>query len=383
MIKDLIIYTPMYVCFFWVLTLFFAKKGNNRAKSLLGFIMIIAFILYLSHAVFFKKLFHLYQILDPLYIFAMLAVYPLYLWYVKLLTVEVSFEWSNLWYLLPAFVLSAATFITFQFMSEAEKTEYIMNFLYSHSEFSPGTTALKVQKSLFYISRLIFAVQVILCLLYGHKLIVSYHKKIADFYSNPEGRTIDWVQYFLYIIVIGSILSTVFNVIGRKQFADSAALLAIPSFFFSALVFFIGLLGYMQDYSVAELKKDENSMQPSDKNDNNQALLHHKLVELFETKKAYTKQDLKITDVSSELGTNRSYVSSYINNNFSCSFSDFVNGYRVKEAKELLAKDVNETYSLNHIAELAGFGSLGTLIRVFKASEGITPGRYREYLKKS
>lgn len=373
----------MYVCFFWVLIFLFAKKGNNKAKSLLGFIMIIAFILYLSHAVFFKKLFHLYQVLDPFYIFAMLSSYPLYLWYIKLLTVESTFKRSILWYLMPAFVFSAATFITYRFMNETEKTEYIQNFLYTHSDFSAGTTVLKVQKILFYLTRLVFAAQVILCFIYGRKLVVSYHNRIANFYSDLENRTIDWVQYFLYIIVIGSILSTVFNFIGRKQFAESFILLAIPSAFFSALIFFVGFLGFMQKHSVADLEKDEKDLSTANRSDNNLTLLHNKLIELFEKEKAYTKHDLKITDVSMELGTNRSYVSSFINNNFSCSFSDFVNGYRVKEAKELLKNDVNEIYSLNHIAESSGFGSVGTFIRVFKAFEGVTPGKYRDTFKDS
>jgi hypothetical protein len=63
MIKDLIIYTPMYVTFFWAVVLLLTKKENNPAKFFLGFFMSVAFLVYLSHAVFFQQDLRTYQYL--------------------------------------------------------------------------------------------------------------------------------------------------------------------------------------------------------------------------------------------------------------------------------------------------------------------------------
>jgi AraC-like DNA-binding protein len=87
--------------------------------------------------------------------------------------------------------------------------------------------------------------------------------------------------------------------------------------------------------------------------------------------KIYKNHELKITDVSQLLGTNRTYVSELINDKFSCSFVEFVNKYRLDEAKMLLNE--NPEASIQDVAEQAGFGSTGTFIRVFKNRKGLLP----------
>ena len=99
---------------------------------------------------------------------------------------------------------------------------------------------------------------------------------------------------------------------------------------------------------------------------------------IFSEEKIYKQPDLKITHVSSLLQTNRTYISNLINQDFSCSFSDFVNKYRFLEARKLLQDGSFDNYSLHYISEVAGFGSLNTFIRVFKEHGGTTPGKFRE-----
>lgn len=127
--EDLIIYTPMYVTFFWAAVLLLSKKEDNRAKFFLGVFMFVAFLLYLSHAIFFNEFVTLYGFIDPLYIFCSLSVYPLYYWYIKLLTVESSYKWLNLRLLIPAFVFSLVLFVNYHIMSENERHNYIHEFL--------------------------------------------------------------------------------------------------------------------------------------------------------------------------------------------------------------------------------------------------------------
>ncbi|MCA1759283.1 MAG: AraC family transcriptional regulator, partial [Bacteroidales bacterium] len=224
----------------------------------------------------------------------------------------------------------------------------------------------------------VFVVQVVLFLIFGRKLVLHYNKRVANFYSNLESKTIIWVKYLLYSFVATSTMSIVANLIGRNYFTDSLVLLLIPSLIFSTLLFFIGLQGYMQNHTVVDLVKDEDAQPQVNQKKINAVQLQNKLLELFEREKAYRKPELKITEVSQLLGTNRSYVSALINNEFSCSFNEFVNKYRIAEAKRMMKEDSIEKYSLNYIAESVGFGSVGTFIRVFKDMEGITPGRYRE-----
>lgn len=381
MLRDLVVYTPMYVTFFWCTVLLIPNRKNNRAKYFLGFFMLAAFLLYLCHAVFFKGLPNAYLWFDPVYTFASLSVYPLYYWYIKLLSIETDYKWYNLRMLLPAAILFCCSVGAYLVMTPAERHYYLTSFLLKKQGFQSASFAVLLQEVIYTTGRIIFAIQVIFFLIHGKNLISRYNSKIANFYSNLNNKTILWVKTLLYSLVLTSVMSIIFMIIGRTQFMDSTVLLLIPSSVFSILLFFIGLQGYMQNHTVVDLVVEENM--DAEKNNHkiyNLDMLKRKLLKLFSEKKPYRNPELKITQISEELLTNRTYVSNLINSEFLCSFSDFVNNYRVAEAKELLADSSYNNHSLESISEAVGFGSLNTFIRVFKQTEGVTPGRYRSMI---
>ena len=379
MAEDLIIYTPMYVTFFWAVVLLITKRGENRAKHFLGVFMLVAFLLYFSHAVFFQKMFSFYTFVDPIYIFSSLSVYPFYFWYIKLLSVETHYRWHNLRLLVPALVFSVVSAVLYVLMTESEQIEYIQSFLLKNKTDVSDSLLVQLQIYNYVASRLIFAIQVFYFLYYGSKLVRSYHKKIENFYSNLESRSILWVNILLYSLVITSLMSITFNFIGRSFFMGSKTLLIFPSLIFSILLFLTGFLGYLQNHTVVDLEIDEgrNNNDLNSKNYNT-VKLNEKLLNLFKDDVIYKNPDLKITQVSELLHTNRTYISKHINTEFGCTFSDFVNRYRVEEAKRLLISESSKGYSLNYISEKSGFGSMGSFMRVFRDMEGITPGQFRD-----
>lgn len=381
MVKDLIIYTPMYVTLFWAVVLLSSKSSINRAKHFLGVFMILAFFVYLSHAVYFKKHNEVFSYFDPVYILASLSVFPLYYWYIKLLTVDTEVYLKNLRLLLPALVLSFAVLVIYWLMSRQERMIYVDKFLLNEDINADETFLVKVQEGIFILSRLVFTFQVVFFLIYGSRLVVRYNQRIANFYSNLESKTIVWVNLLLLSFVITSLMSIVFNLVGRSVFFDSPYLLTIPSVVFSGLLFLIGMQGYMQNHTVVDLVIDEKQYSGDNLRKGNREKLKEKLLELFDKEEVYKNPELKITQVCRRLATNRTYVSNLINNEFKCTFSDYVNGYRIGEAKKLLKDNKLRTYSLNYISERVGFGSLNSFIRIFKRHEGVTPGRFRDLKK--
>ena len=106
--------------------------------------------------------------------------------------------------------------------------------------------------------------------------------------------------------------------------------------------------------------------------------LKTRLLKLFEHDKIYQINDLRISTVCESLLTNRTYISKLINDEFEMNFNEFVNKYRVEEAKQLLLSSENNKFTMEYIAQQAGFGSVASFSRVFKEIEGTTPGKYRE-----
>ena len=378
MIDDLIIYTPMYVTFFWAVILLITKHENNRAKFFLGVFMFVTFLLYLSHAHFFKKAVSTFPFYDPLYIFASLSVYPLYYWYIKLLSVETSYRWYNLSLFIPAVIFALTSIVLYQLMSSGERVTYMDELILKRKINSSDPILTLLQKINYISSRFVFIVQILYFLVKGRKLIKLYNRNIANFYSNLESRSILWVNYILYSMVITAVMSILFNILGRSFFMESPLYLLIPSLIFSVLLFFIGFLGYMQNHTVVDLETEVLQSENQTSKSYNTSKLNEKLLDLFANEAIYKNPDLKITHLSEKLHTNRTYISKHINTQFSCTFNDFVNRYRIEEAKRLLAEDSSKTYSLNYISEKSGFGSMGSFMRVFRDFEGITPGQFRD-----
>jgi len=368
----------MYVTLFWTVVLLLTRREKNRAKFFLGIFMFSAFLVYLSHAHFFQKVETGYIYFNSIYNFASLAVYPLFYWYVRLLTVESDYKTANLVHLIPGVLAGLSAFVVFRMMNTDEQKTYFQYLMDRNSDVENFSLPMQVQKSIFQVSRIVFLIQVIYYVFKGQSLIRRYNKRIANFYSNLQSRSILWVKVLLYSLVITSVMSIIFNFIGRSVFVDSVGLLTIPSFIFSVLMFIIGVEGLMQNHAVAEIETDEKGAPEIALKNENSAKLKEKLLNLFAEEEVFKNPDLKITDVSEKLNTNRTYISKLINTEFSCTFSEFVNRYRVIEAKKLLQEESSKNYSLDYISEKSGFGSMVNFMRVFRDIEGMTPGKYRE-----
>jgi len=375
--NDLITYTPMYVTGFWAVLLLLSPGKKNPAKKFLGIFMILAFGVYFSHAIFFQKQYSVYLFFDPVYIFSSLSVYPMYYLYIRLLTVKSSLELKNLIVLLPALVLGIASAIVYILMTSAERMNYLLSFLFRIKELETESNLFLFQRMIFIGSRIVFMIQISLFLVWGRKLVLQYNGRIGNFYSDLESKTIVWVNLLLYSFFATSVMSIIFNLLGRSLFLNSDLFLLIPSVIFSVLLFFIGFQGYMQNYTVIDLVEDEQDQPELTIKEYNQSQIRDRLIELFDNQQIFKQRDLKITQVSLKLQTNRTYVSNLINTEFKCSFSEFVNNYRIAEAKKLLAEPTHQNYSLDYISEVSGFGSIHSFIRIFKEREGITPGKFR------
>ena len=111
--------------------------------------------------------------------------------------------------------------------------------------------------------------------------------------------------------------------------------------------------------------------------------LEAKLTESMSGRKVYLDPKLSLAALARMIGTNRTYLSGYINNYLESTFYEYVNSFRVEDAKEMLREDREEQLTMEQIAERCGFYSLSTFKRSFLKETGITPGRYRRSVRPS
>jgi len=382
LIQHVIELTPFYISALWGVVFLLNPVKANRARFGLGIFMITTSMVYLSHAVYFEGDFELYRKIDPLYALAGLSVWPMYYLYIRLLTRDVNFKYNYLWHMLPAITIAILLELSFQFASATEREAYI-NFVLIHNKWPGQETSmmLTTMAAIFFTGRIIFGLQVFIYLILGYRLVKKYNKRIANFYSNLEGKQLVWVELLTISLLVTAVVSSIANFLGRSYFLDNN-ILYIPSALFSILFFIIGLQGNKQDHNIADVVIDERESNKLTDLKVNNTDLKEKLIGFMEKEKAFLDPNFRITTLCLKLYTNRTYLSNLINNEFEMSFSEFINQYRIKYAKELMASYANSNYSINHFSEEAGFGSVSSFNRAFKQFEGITAGEYRKNIRK-
>ncbi len=111
--------------------------------------------------------------------------------------------------------------------------------------------------------------------------------------------------------------------------------------------------------------------------------LNAKRVQQIETRlakwldaKGYCSNEVTIQSLATELYTNRTYLSAYINALYGCTFKVWVTHLRIDEAKRMLCDST--AYTVAAISESVGFSSTTSFIHVFKKYESISPAQWRE-----
>jgi len=103
--------------------------------------------------------------------------------------------------------------------------------------------------------------------------------------------------------------------------------------------------------------------------------LMQRICQVMEQQQLFMNPNLKITDLATALGSNRSAISNCINSQRSCSFPQFVNNYRVAYAQELLRSQPD--IKIAEVCVKSGFSGEASFYRIFKAITGTTPSAWK------
>jgi len=104
-------------------------------------------------------------------------------------------------------------------------------------------------------------------------------------------------------------------------------------------------------------------------------LLANNLEYLMESKNLYRDANLKLQDVAKELNMIPHRLSQLLNDNLNKSFTNYINSYRIDEAKKLIKN--NSNFTLEAIGYECGFNSKSTFYTAFKKHSGLTPSQYK------
>jgi AraC-like DNA-binding protein len=109
-----------------------------------------------------------------------------------------------------------------------------------------------------------------------------------------------------------------------------------------------------------------------------------KKITQFEKNKMFLDKDLSINKLAEEFDSNQKYLSEYINQNKNLTFGNYLNQLRITYIVQQLYDDKKlRKYSIESLAEEAGFNKQQTFSTAFKAHTGMNPSNFIKELNKN
>ena len=206
----------------------------------------------------------------------------------------------------------------------------------------------------------------------------AYGKSVRSFYSSPGKIALHW----LYFLLVGQAVIWLAGMMIEMAGGDSHAW-NIVWLMLSVLMYAMGYFALRQpavfagigeeDVRYARKKYERSTLTDSD------AKRHaSRLADIMEHNKPYLDSGLTLPDLARRLSLSTHHLSQVLNDTLGSSFFDYINSYRVEEAKRLLAEEEVRHYSIAAIGFEAGFNSLSAFNSVFKKMTGMTPSRFRQ-----
>jgi AraC-like DNA-binding protein len=230
--------------------------------------------------------------------------------------------------------------------------------------------------------------QIIIYWVLSYYKLVQHQKNIQLVASSTEAISLNWLKYLL--LSLGTML----------LFFVSTALLHIHlNTRYTALLYLVGSLVIwyyflaqkeifpFQPEAMIEVEKVIEDYQQSNKftkqriETDEASQLKARLENLMIADKLYLDGELNLSQLAQGLGVSVHDLSYLLNEVLGINFFQFVNSYRVEEAKRLMLSDQYKHLNILGIAYSAGFSSKTTFNTAFKKQTGLSPSQFIQQRK--
>ncbi|WP_299336682.1 helix-turn-helix domain-containing protein [uncultured Psychroserpens sp.] len=323
-----------YLCFF--------KKKRKHTNIFLGLMLY-----FMAFRIGKSVLLNFGSDLEPIFIFAglsfLLLIGPLLRWYLLAMT-KPNFNLPKYYLieLIPFLIIFILSFFVTKIWFESNSKEVIIVFA----------------------SVIIFIYLHLATYIYLSWRVLHFNKKTYKtiLLTKSQKAVFSWLQ----LLIIGFILiwiSYCLNII------EDTIPYVVGPIVYSIVIYFLS-------YKAFELKildLDGTIFKKSD-----DAILFEQISKLIIENKLYLDAQLTLSGLAQSLGKSTQKTSEIINQYARQNFNDFINYYRIQDAKQLLVKDAVQNYTIASVAFDVGFSSLSSFNSAFKKFEKTTPSAFRK-----
>jgi len=377
MFRTILLLSPIYITFFWSIALKGNNKKHNFPQTLLSIFMLSPAICFISVFLYFAPFPDFYPYIDCALQYAICLFFPVYYLFFRLLTIDDEFSLKkHIRYLIIPLIVPTCYFIGIFFTPWVEYKTWLFN--ESSFQESPYIQYLSTLRDIIWI---LFFIQFILSVIGNQLLIQKYGVKAEQFYSDMEEENYKNAKLLNFLIIIMFITSITAYALSYEMIIPKDLALNIILSISSIILFLIGFFGIKQEpiNPTFEFVSNADALTQLEviPLDSRKKLLH-KIQLQFEEEKIYLNSQLNIMDIVQAVGTNRTYISSIINQNYNQNFCSFVNSYRIKELENVIYQ--NPDFTNEVLAESCGFGSLNSLKRAIFTKSGMTLPEWKKQI---
>lgn len=209
-----------------------------------------------------------------------------------------------------------------------------------------------------------------------------YKKMVENELSDFGMLQINWLWQFIFIllpIIILWGLELVYIIMGGR---GPSEFLSVTWFFIFVFLYFFSFKAFRNPNLFDKVPDDIQKeiglrSEPKEKHpckEENRA----KIISEMEERQFYLNEELTLHSFAREIDMSSRLISSCINKSMGYNFNEWVNGYRVQRALELIESDSENRLSIEGIGSDSGFKSRSAMYAAFKKKLGRSPGHYRK-----
>lgn len=349
----LFFYTGVLQSVFFAVYLFISKKGNIQANRWLG-VLLLALVMRLGKSSIIASTGYRSDMLINIGLSSYLIIGALMLFYFKALTnPDFRFRKIHLLQFVPFLIVIAfSNWIPYPPNYSGEYKAYIRPFF-----------------TWFYRGLHIYLFVYLMVNLYWLIGYYKTHRQQKNVTSLDKSKWLWMRSIWGMLIVVWSFYMV--NHIFRVPRYETAIII------YTAFVFLLGFMALMNAQVFTQTfdkPKYQNSPLTNQTTHNHIAQIR----QLMEEEKVFKNPELNLPRLAEMLDMPTYQLSQIVNEHLASNFADFVNQYRVNEAKELLTDPKYDHYKIAGVAYESGFNNLSSFNTAFKKRVQLTPSQYRK-----
>jgi len=214
---------------------------------------------------------------------------------------------------------------------------------------------------------------IVQCVILIRTFFKAYRKAISNidnYYSDSTALFVNWLMVSAWIVIICGLAGGVLPFMPKWC---NAIYMAVGIVAFTYI--YISLQNYVLNFETVEHAMTPAPEYPAQYEEPQLPFVSS--LDKWVKEEGYTEIGINIQKLADMTGTNRSYLSSYINERFGKTYSEWINSMRVEKARILLLSPSMSMLTLEQTAYECGFSSQAYFSRIFKTFIGISPSEYK------